>query len=84
VAVAALAGPAETVVESSLRGLSGPVAPALLVGAARRGEWAALPDTRAAAPQRPDLAHALPATVLVRGGAWRLLEPRPLPTASAS
>jgi len=81
VAVAALAGPAETVVETSLRGLSGPVAPALLVGAAQRGAWVVLPDTRAAAPQRPDLAHTLPATVLVRGGAWRLLEPRPLPGA---
>jgi hypothetical protein len=83
VAVAALAGPPESVGETSLRGLSGPVAPALLVGAAQRGGWVVLPDTRAAAPQRPDLAHALPATVLVRGGAWRLLERRPLPESRA-
>jgi hypothetical protein len=83
VALAALAGPVETITEARLRGLPGVEAPARLIGTATRGDWVALPDPRAASPQRPDLAHPLPATVLVRGSAWRVLEPRPMPAARA-
>ena len=81
VALGALAGPADASSETMLRGLSGTAAPARLIGTAARGGWVALPDPRAAGPQRPDLAHPLPATVLVRGSAWRLLDARPLPGA---
>lgn len=73
------AGPAQDV---TLRGLPAatPV-PARLVGQAGRGDWVLVPDARAAEVLLPDPAHPLPAVVMVRGGAWRLLDPRPWPAA---
>jgi len=67
--------------EATLRGLPGRAALAQQLGDLSRGDWALVPDPRAAAPQLPDLAHPMAAVVLVRGGAFRLLEPRPLPAA---
>jgi len=83
VTVAALAGPAETLAVTGMRGLSGPPAPARLLGAATRGDWVVLPDTRAAQVHLPDPAHPLPAVVMVRGGAWRTLDRRPWPGEAA-
>ncbi len=69
--------------EATLRGLPGRAAPACQLGDLSRGDWVVMPDPRAAAPQRPDLAHPPAAVVLVRAGVWQLLEPRPLPAARA-
>ena len=67
-------------VEATLRGLpEAEPARARLLGAAGRGDWVAVPDPRAARIQPPDPAHPLPALVMVRGGSWRLLDPRPWP-----
>lgn len=79
VVMAALAGPAAAPVEASVRGLRGLAAPALMSGAAARSEWVVLPDRRAAQVHRPDPAHPLPLVVMVREGAWRILDPRPWP-----
>jgi hypothetical protein len=65
----------------TLRGLPDAVpAPARLAGPAERGQWVAVPDPRAAGVHRPDPAHPLPPVVMVRGAAWRTLDPRPWPT----
>jgi hypothetical protein len=83
VVVAPLRGLTGEIVEASVRGLPGRSAAARLLGPVGRGDSVLVPDPRAAVPQRPDLAHSLPAVVLVRGGSWRLLDPRPLPAARA-
>jgi hypothetical protein len=79
VVVVAVGGPAESSADGSVRGLPGVVAPARLIGAAGRGDWVLLPDPRAAGLHRPDPAHPLPLEVMVKGSAWRILEPRPWP-----
>jgi hypothetical protein len=85
VAVLPLRGPADAPPsEASIRGLP-PAAPARarLHGPAARGDWVAVPDPRAARVLLPDPAHPRPPTVMVRGGAWRLLDPRPWPADAA-
>jgi hypothetical protein len=52
---------------------------ARLHGPAARGDWVVIPLPDAAAVHRPDAAHPLPLVVMVRGAAWRPLEPRRLP-----
>jgi hypothetical protein len=86
VAVLGLATPAESPpVEASLRGLPDAApARARLLGTVVRGDWVAVPDPRSARIQPPDPAHPLPPLVMVRGGAWRLLDPRPWPAEPAS
>ncbi|HKE18506.1 MAG TPA: hypothetical protein VKB80_26695 [Kofleriaceae bacterium] len=68
------------VAAATVRGLN-PRKPhrARLHGPAERGEWVVLPLAEAAAVHRPDPAHPLPRVVMVRGAAWRPLEPRALP-----
>lgn len=70
----ALPGPA------TLRGLpEAEPAPARLAAPAARGDWVAVPDPRAVAVHRPDPAHPTPPVVMVRGSAWRPVDPRPWP-----
>lgn len=50
-------------------------------GAPARGDWVVLPHADAAALCAPDPVHADAGWVMVRGGVWRELPPRPMPSA---
>lgn len=64
----------------TLRGLTETApAAAWLSGRVRRGQWVLVPDPRAVGPLPPDPAHPPPVTIMVRGAAWRPLDPRPWP-----
>jgi len=62
----------------SMPGVDAPVLPARVHGALSRSEWAVVPVPRVAAARPPGLTHGAPATVLVREGLWRQLDPRPM------
>lgn len=55
--------------------------PARLHGVAARGDWLFLPRADAALPRAADPVHAMPVSVMVRGGLWTELAPRPWPAA---
>jgi hypothetical protein len=65
---------------SSLRELSGrPARPATVISRPQRGDWVLVRTGDALAARASHPAWPAPRSVLVGGGLWRLLDPRPLP-----